>query len=237
MKREILLSLILHATFLFLIFLSTPFELSNATQYDDVIRIRAVAMPDLSPPSPVAEQTPEPVAIPSAMDDEPVEIPIEDPTTIDKPAPVEKPKPKRPKPTAKPSESKPAAEDTKPAGNAGQSTEIDVAASGSGSPFAGATIDNANFDYPYWFTQAFNKIATGWRNTIVYDGNLICVVYFQVIRSGRMIEVRVESSSGIVAFDETCIAAIERAAPFPPLPREFRDEIIGITLPFKYEPR
>ena len=45
---------------------------------------------------------------------------------------------------------------------------------------------------------------------------------------------KIKQSSGIDAVDRDCIAAIERSAPFPPLPREFRDEIIGITVPIKY---
>ncbi|RKX27418.1 MAG: hypothetical protein DRP47_06590, partial [Candidatus Zixiibacteriota bacterium] len=107
----------------------------------------------------------------------------------------------------------------------------------SGSPFAGATIDNASFNYPYWFTQTFNKIAVNWKNPIVYDGTLICTIYFQVIKSGRIIELRIEKSSGIPEFDESCMRAVSGAAPFPPLPRQFRDEIIGLTLPFKHSPR
>jgi outer membrane biosynthesis protein TonB len=42
--------------------------------------------------------------------------------------------------------------------------------------------------------------------------------------------------SGIPAFDNGCVQAIENSAPFPPLPEDFRDEIIGITIPFKYQP-
>ena len=224
MKRELILSLLLHLTVVFLAFLSSPFDVRNTTLYDDVIRIRAVALPDFSPAAPVTEQV-EPVTIPEAIPDEPTEIPIDDPTSVDEPKEIEKPR------------SRPATEEQPPASPTEGQTEIDAAGTGTGSPFAGATIDNANFEYPYWFTQAFNKIASSWRNTVVYDGSLVCVVYFQVIRSGRIIDIRIESSSGIIAFDETCLAAIERSAPFPPLPRDFRDEIIGITLPFKYEPR
>ncbi|MCK4572732.1 MAG: TonB family protein [candidate division Zixibacteria bacterium] len=234
MKREVILSLLLHLTVVFFTILSSPFDIKKTTQYDEVIKIRAVTLPDFSPAAPVVQET-EPVTIPEAVADEPAEIPIDDPTSVDEPKKTEKP---TPKPAKKPPQDTPSATDeTPPATGNGDQTEIDVAGTGTGSPFAGATIDNASFEYPYWFTQTFNKIASSWRNTVVYDGSLVCVVYFQVIRSGRVIDVRVEFSSGVTPFDETCLTAIERAAPFPPLPREFRDEIIGITLPFKYEPR
>jgi protein TonB len=162
------------------------------------------------------------------MADDLPEIPIDDPTSVDRPKEVEKPKPK-PK-----QETPPTRPSDKPqsGGGAGDKKEIDVSGSGAGSPFATATIDNASFDYPYWFTQAFNKIAGNFRNTVVIDGSVVCIVYFQVIRSGRLVEVKVEQSSGVPAFDKVCVSAVERSAPFPPLPREFLDEIIGISVPF-----
>jgi len=117
------------------------------------------------------------------------------------------------------------------------SSEIISEATGSGSPFAGATVDNLSFDYPYWFEQAFTKIQSNWINTVEADGEIVCVIYFQVIKSGRLLEARVETESGIEAFDQGCLGAIYKSAPFPPLPSEFADEVIGITLPFKYAPR
>lgn len=115
--------------------------------------------------------------------------------------------------------------------------EIVSDATGTGSPFAGATVDNLSFDYPYWFEQTFSKIQSNWINTVEVDGEIVCVIYFQVIKSGRLIESRVETESGIEVFDQGCLAAIHKSAPFPPLPSEFADEVIGITLPFKYSPR
>lgn len=227
MKREILLSLTLHLVVIAFAVLSSPFDTTRAFDYDDVIRVKAVALPDFTPAAgqPVAT---EPVAIPQALAEDVPEIPIDDPTTVNEPKQVEKPKPK-------PAEPKPKTNDTQtaPAGNGeGGKKEVEVAGSGPGSPFASATVDNASFDYPYWFTQTFNKIASNFRNTVVIDGRVVCIVYFQVIRSGRLTELKVEQSSGIPAFDQVCLAAVERSAPFPPLPREFREEIIGISVPF-----
>jgi len=227
MKREILLSLSLHLVIVAFAVLSSPFDTTKAFDYDEVIRIRAVALPDFKPASGEPAAT-EPVAIPEALADETPEIPIDDPTTIDEPKPIEKPKPKPPE--QKPQEQAGQAENAGSGANGKK--EIDVEGSGPGSPFATATVDNASFDYPYWFTQAFNKIASNFRNTVVIDGRVVCIVYFQVIRSGRLTELKVEQSSGIPAFDRVCLAAIERSAPFPPLPREFREEIIGISVPF-----
>ncbi len=70
------------------------------------------------------------------------------------------------------------------------------------------------------------------RNPVSTDATITCTVYFQVIKSGRLINVEVVESSGIAIFDEACVRAIKRSAPFPNLPHDFVDEIIGITIPF-----
>ena len=93
-------------------------------------------------------------------------------------------------------------------------------------------IDNAAFDHPYWFDLAWNKINQNYRFAITIDGKVYCDVYFVVIKSGRVIETKVVNSSGIPAFDQACVSAIERSSPFPPLPRDWIDEILGITITF-----
>jgi protein TonB len=221
MTREILLSLALHAAIVAATMIAAPFEIKKAPMYDEVIRVSLTAPSEIAPPSP------EPVAIPEMLPDELPEIPIDKPTTakevkIEKKKKKEETKPKRKKKKSPLSKNK------------NKKKEIDSPATSSGSPFQGATVESESaFDYPYWFTQAFNKIAGNWRNPVAYDGTLVAVIYFQVIRSGRVVDLRVVQSSGIPAFDQACLQAVERSAPFPPLPREFRDEIIGITVPFK----
>ncbi len=221
MSRDIIYSVLLHLILVGLVMLSSPFVTNGNVPFDEVIRVQLTAPSEIRPSEPVAL---EPVSIPEPVFDEPEDIPISDPETMKeaKLTPKEKPKPKTQKQTN--------ASNQTNGKNEGESKEVETS---SGSPFAGATIDNATFNYPYWFTQTFNKIASNYRNTFLYDGTLVCVVYFQVIKSGRIIELRIEKSSGFSEFDETCLRAIERSKPFPPLPNDFRDEILGITLPFK----
>jgi len=66
----------------------------------------------------------------------------------------------------------------------------------------------------------------------IIDGTVTCDVYFQVIKSGRVIEKKVVTPSGVPQFDQACLASIDRAQPFPPLPRDFLDEIIGLYITF-----
>lgn len=232
--RDISISVILHvlivaSTFLPVTFASRPDTLGN------VISVRIISAPSMpaqpdAPPQPI-----KPLVIPKAVEAEPEVIPIDDPVTAKpvnvpetKPAPVKKPDPPKPDRTQKNLDA--VKGDTKQAGT--KDGQADVEVSAAGSPFAGARVDNASFDYPYWFDLAFTQIANNFRNPINTDAKLVCVVYFQVIRSGRVLEIKVLTSSGVKVFDDACVAAIERSRPFTPLPREFRDEIIGITVPF-----
>lgn len=235
MKRDIVFSLVLHALIICATLWSVPIKWRKEVTYDDIISVQLTAPSEILPTEPVLLES---VEIPEPIAEEPPEIPITSPTTLEettvteKPKPKPKPKPKKPEQRKKKTTSEPKSSGT----SQGENKEIETPG-GSGSPFAGATVDNASFNYPYWFTQTFNKIATNWKNPVVYDGTIVCTIYFQVIRSGRIIEMRIEKTSGISEFDESCMRAVSGAAPFPPLPSQFRDEIIGLTLPFKHSPR
>ncbi len=236
MKQGIIISAILHLLVISAVLFAAPFSIKKKPFDYDVIKINAVSAPQSFTDVPA---TIEDIVIPEAIpDDESFDIPIDDPTSIDKPVKIDKPKPakQKPKKDKKKKNRKPKGKtQTKPTKNKTESgKEIDTKTTGKGSPFAGASVDNESFDYPYWFTQAFNKISRNFRRTISLDGNVICVVYFEVIRSGRVVKLEIKQSSGIPGVDRDCLAAIERSKPFPPLPPEFRDEIIGITIPINY---
>ena len=239
MKRGIIISATLHILLISLALFASPFAIDKKPfDFSQVIKINAVSSPETFSKQ---EAVIEDIVIPEAdIEDEIFDIPIEDPTSVDKPVVIDKPKPKPDKPKPKPEKkkdtrkqtdkSKTPPTDTKPSSG----KEIDTKNTSKGSPFAGATIDNEAFDYPYWFTQAFNKISSNFRRTVTLDGNVVCVVYFEVIRSGRVVKAEIKQSSGIPGVDRDCLAAIERSKPFPPLPDDFRDEIIGITIPINY---
>ena len=226
MKKEILYSALLHLLAISAVLFAAPFSIQKRGLDFEVIKVRAVSASEAD--QMITDAT-EPPAIPDAVyEEEILDIPIDDPTSVDKPAKIDKPKPK-PKPD-KPKPEKPPTETKKPPEGG---KEIDTKNSGKGSPFGTATVDNTSFDYPYWFDLAFNKISYNWHNTIPIDGTVICVIKFEVIKSGKIISKGIESSSGFPSFDQTCLDAITRSEPFPPLPINFRDEIIAITLPFK----
>ncbi len=248
MGRDLLLSLALHVGIVALTLLASPFEINGHLDDREVIAVNVIfeeppggieVKPEPPPPEPVK------VVTPKTVEEEPAEIPIIEPVTNDEEVIIDE----EPEPEETETEEEPPppdhsivqgpTEETTPvnetAADDGQ-TPAHSTLSGEDGVFYGATINNANFDYPYWFTQTFNKILRNWRNPVASDGVIVCAVYFEVIKSGRVIVKNIKISSGIKPFDDACLAAVDRADPFPPLPRQFADEIIGITLPFKYDP-
>lgn len=217
---DIALSVALHATIILSTLVVSPFEPRSNIDLGEVIRVSIKSMAEIeqSQPEPIPD-----IPVPTPMSEVLPEIAIDDPTTRNKAIVPQKPKPEKPKKKTPPKQTT-----TRKTQETDQDQPKDV---GAGTAFAGASVDNASFDYPYWFTQAFNKIRRNFRNPAVYDGKLICVIYFQVIRSGRVVKLSIETSSGFPTFDEACVMAVEMSAPLPPLPKEFRDEIIGVYLP------
>jgi protein TonB len=226
MTKDWVFSIALHALIVAATLLGTPFEIRRPRDFGEVIRINAVTMADVTPSQPEPMR---PLEVPQALEAEMPEIPIDEPTSkpaaqIDKPADKPQPKP----PQQKPATTAAMSDKTQIGAENGQA-DIEAPA---GTSISGVSVDNASFNYPYWFTLAWSKINQHFRVPVAIDGRVYCDVYFQVIKSGRVIELKVVSASGISPFDDACLAAIERAAPFPPLPREFVDEIIGITITF-----
>ncbi len=59
-------------------------------------------------------------------------------------------------------------------------------------------------------------------------------VRFEIDREGRLLSYRLLSSSGNAALDEGALATVERADPFPPLPKEIRGETKIFDVPVNF---
>ncbi len=235
MKNDLILSFALHTLFVIIMIVITPFQPHVRSDFGDVIRVQLAAMPVEMQKKPTS---PEPVTIPQAVsaDEEIAVLPnAKSITEAKKIKPKEEPKKKKdtePKPYQPDNQKGDKDQPGLPEGAKDVSENL-----GAGSRFGSAAVDNASFDYPYWFYQAFSKIERNWSNPIYSAAPLECVIYFQVIRSGRIIRIEIEKSSGIDAFDGACERAVKLSRPLPPLPSEFAEEVIGIHLTFPYEPR
>jgi len=97
----------------------------------------------------------------------------------------------------------------------------------------GIAVDGANFPFSYFLSAIERRVSENWFSA-VSEGTtgLTCVVYFKLMRDGSVSDVRLETRSGNAYFDQAASRAVKSAAPFPPLPRAFTDEYLGIHFTF-----
>lgn len=98
---------------------------------------------------------------------------------------------------------------------------------------AGISVDAAQFPFGYFLSAIEHRVSDHWYNPSSQPGSgLTCVVYFRLMRDGTVQDVRGETSSGNEYFDRSALRAVKSASPFPPLPRGFQDEFLGIHFTF-----
>ena len=72
-----------------------------------------------------------------------------------------------------------------------------------------------------WYSHNIRRKITGnWKHPIVPKGTKTKVV-FTILRSGIAEQVKLEEASGIFAYDQASMRAIQMSSPFPPLPEAF----------------
>lgn len=96
-----------------------------------------------------------------------------------------------------------------------------------GSEVAG--LDNPDFTYGYYLDRLLSLIDGQWQRPNMASG-VTTVLFFRINQDGSMSELKVEQSSGYNAFDLAAYRAVQNAAPFPPLPRAFKHDSLGVRL-------
>jgi TonB family protein len=96
-----------------------------------------------------------------------------------------------------------------------------------GSELAG--VDNPDFTYGYYLDRLLSLIDAQWARPSMGTG-IKTVIFFRINRDGSMTDLRVAESSGYNSFDLAALRAVQNAAPFPPLPRAFQHDSLGVNL-------
>ncbi len=113
----------------------------------------------------------------------------------------------------------------------------------SGTTFAGAETDDQSFtveEFPftYYVVTIRDKVSANWKPPArgAYSIERRVLVYFRIGRDGRLVvSPRVDSTSGDSLFDQAAQRAIAQATPFPPLPREYAGQSLGVRFAFVQE--
>jgi protein TonB len=121
---------------------------------------------------------------------------------------------------AQSSQPEPAATPAPPAAAAGGG---DGGAPGDG----GVSADMPNFPYPWYITRVRQMLWAQWQRRMPKEAGETVVV-FSLLRDGRVVDLRTETSSGDSAFDLASLAAVQDAAPYPPLPPGFAEPFLKV---------
>ncbi len=178
-------------------------------------------------PQPVAKK-PKPEETPPPEQPKPQPEPeVEEETPVAPPKPKPKPIEKKPKP--KPvSPAKPEITDP-PASDQPEQAAEEIPETGE------MSLDADEFEFAYYVNRIRQKIAAHWRVPPGPKGDLFCRVYFRIHRDGSVTDVGVEDESGMFTFDQAAKRAVLAAGVMPPLPREYRDEYLGVHFSFSHK--
>jgi TonB family protein len=169
----------------------------------------------------------------------------------EKPKPKPKPEPKKAPPREEKTEEPPrpsirqspvkeeeSARQAQEAEGEGKAAQTGSGGEGTGSGIGEVRLDSENFRFSYYLSALRNKIAAHWAPAALEAGTVsrTAVIRFQIEKSGRLSEVKVETSSGNVFFDQAALRAVLAASPLAPLPREFGESTLGVHFEFVQTP-
>jgi len=108
---------------------------------------------------------------------------------------------------------------------------------GFGSGFS-SQIGLSTFPFTYYLKIIHTRVSGNWYTSQIspgVSGEFHTTVSFKIYKNGRISSPDIREQSGIRALDLSAVRAIHSSAPFPPLPNEYGEEYLGITLIFWHQ--
>jgi len=104
----------------------------------------------------------------------------------------------------------------------------------------GATFgrETISLRYKWYYDQIWYKVKANWilpKEVIAEKTSLETWIVIKIGRSGELIEMSIEKSSKNRLYDESCLRAIKKSAPFPPLPVNYPQSIMELGIRFRPE--
>ncbi len=101
-----------------------------------------------------------------------------------------------------------------------------------------ASISVSRFPYAWYISIIQGKVSSNWKqpsDRLVSEEALSVRVSFRISRDGSVDAVTVRKSSGRTTIDQSAAKAVRNSAPFPPLPDDYRDDRLDVTIDFTVE--
>jgi len=99
-------------------------------------------------------------------------------------------------------------------------------------PAGGAPKVDLEKKYPAYYGLLKERINENWSYPERVKDNIEILVSLKIARTGKLLDVSIDKSSGNQAFDDSLLKAVKKAAPFPPLPVDMEENPLDIGLRF-----
>jgi len=100
------------------------------------------------------------------------------------------------------------------------------------------SINVSRFPYAWYISIIQGKVSSNWKqpsDRLVSEEALSVRISFRISRDGSVDAVTVRKSSGRSTIDQSAAKAVRNSAPFPPLPDDYRDDRLDVTIDFTVE--
>jgi len=100
-----------------------------------------------------------------------------------------------------------------------------------GAEAAGPPAIPADFHFAYYVDRMLALIESRWYKPPA-PADTSARVRFQILKSGRVVGISLEATSGVPSFDRAALRALYAANPLPPLPPGYRKSSLTVHLAF-----
>lgn len=100
---------------------------------------------------------------------------------------------------------------------------------------ASATVTVSRFPYAWYLSIIQGKVSSNWNqpsSRLIMQDRLSTQVSFRIQRDGSTDLVTVRRSSGLPNVDQSAVKAVRSSTPFPPLPDDYQEDHLDVTIDF-----
>ena len=98
-----------------------------------------------------------------------------------------------------------------------------------------AVVTASRFPYSWYLSIIQGKVRLNWKqpsSRLISNEKLSAQISFRIAPSGDIEVVTVRRSSGLQNVDQSAVTAVRDSAPFPPLPDDYMDDHLDVTIDF-----
>ncbi len=230
MSRFLVISAIIHLLLLILV----PFIPGLLEEEMMGIESYSVELVELSPPPRAAAPEPEPVVQEEISEPEPV---VEEPV-VEEQIPIDPPRRQVKRVTPPPRNEKTLEErlaERLRAQDEAREEEREPEPVVEEPAAASAVVTASRFPYSWYLSIIQGKVRLNWKqpsSRLVSDEKLSTQISFRIGRRGEIEVVTVRRSSGLQNVDQSAVKAVRESTPFPPLPADYMEDHLDVTIDF-----